>query len=414
MVSRTRWPKEEIKGMKPFFVYISILILYNKIRGECMKKDDKKEINYKNLNEVLDLSRGILKVGYALMILLGIYAVTMLLQEWKVTSFVAQFLQIIAPLFVGFIIAWLFDPVVTYFNKKGLKRAFGASIVYAVLLFIIYVMLATLLPILSQQINEFVGVIPSIFDSIQGWIDRIFAGIEGSKSIDIAEVKNQLYTNMENFGSELTSALPNMTVDFLGNFVSTIGTVLIGMVIGFYLLISFSSFNESILPFVPKNFEADAKTLMDDINHSLRSYVQGIALSATLVFLASSIGFAMSGLQAALLFGLFCGLTNIIPYIGPYIGGIPAVIVGFSQDVKTGILALVVVAVVQFFESNFFQPIIMSKNLKLHPVTIMVGLLVFGYFWGIAGMVLATPIIAVVKSIYNFFSEKYDLKALIK
>ena len=126
------------------------------------------------------------------------------------------------------------------------------------------------------------------------------------------------------------------------------------------------------------------------------------------VFIITSIVFAIIGLKSPLLLGLFCGITNVIPYAGPYIGGAPAVIVGLSQGIPTGIFTFLVVALIQFLEGNFLQPLIMSKTTKLHPVTIMLGLLIFGYFWGIMGMVLSTPIIAAAKAIIVYLDEKYD------
>ena len=95
----------------------------------------------------------------------------------------------------------------------------------------------------------------------------------------------------------------------------------------------------------------------------------------------------------------------MIPYAGPYIGGAPAVIVGFTQGPVTGILTLLTIVVVQFLEGNLLQPVIMSKTTKLHPVTIMLGLLIFGHFFGIIGMVLSTPIIAACKTVALYFNE---------
>ncbi len=128
-----------------------------------------------------------------------------------------------------------------------------------------------------------------------------------------------------------------------------------------------------------------------------------------MVFVVTSLAFYIVGLRAPLLFGLFCGITNIIPYAGPYIGGAPAVIVGFSQSPLIGILTLVSVFVVQFLEGNFLQPLIMSKTTKLHPVTIMLGLLIFGHFFGIIGMVISTPVIAAFKATFMFFNDKFGI-----
>ena len=86
------------------------------------------------------------------------------------------------------------------------------------------------------------------------------------------------------------------------------------------------------LVFYLKNFQDTTRDLVNEVNTSLRKYVQGTLMLASLVFVVSTIGFFISGLKAPLLFGLFCGITDIIPYLGPYIGGIPAVVVGFSQS----------------------------------------------------------------------------------
>ena len=132
-----------------------------------------------------------------------------------------------------------------------------------------------------------------------------------------------------------------------------------------------------------------------------------------LLFIFQSITLAIAGLSSPMLFGMFCAVTNVIPYIGPYIGGIPAVIVGFTISPATGIFTLLAVVIAQFLESYFLNPIVMSKTMKLHPVTIMIGLLIFGHFFGILGMVLATPIISCIKIIFNFFNEKYEIVNMI-
>ena len=128
-----------------------------------------------------------------------------------------------------------------------------------------------------------------------------------------------------------------------------------------------------------------------------------------MVFVGDSIGFAIVGLKAPILFGLLCGITDLIPFIGPYIGGIAAVIVGFSQSPIIGIITVIIVVLVQCIENYVLQPVVMSKTMKLHPVTIILGLLIFGHFFGIVGMILATPTIALVKVIYRFFKNKYHL-----
>lgn len=373
------------------------------------KKNNDKSVNYKDLNEVILLSKKILKIAFFLIIVVGIYAITMLLKEWKVFSFILSILKILTPLFIGIVVAWLFNPLVSFLKKKGIKRGLGAAIVYLLLIGIILLVLGSLIPVLSEQINDFAKTIPSILNSVMGAIDGILEKLGDIANFDVENMKTEIYGKIQSIGVNLTNSLPSMTVSFVKSFFSGLGTFGVGLIIGFYLLVSFDSANDTIFSFLPKKFQNTIRDLFNEVNTSLRKYVQGTLMLASLVFVVSTIGFLISGLKAPLLFGLFCGITDIIPYLGPYIGGIPAVVVGFSQSPLTGIITLVAIVIVQFIEGNLLQPLIMSKQLKIHPVTIMLGLLVFGYFFGIVGMVLATPAIATIKVIFNFFDEKYNI-----
>ena len=181
------------------------------------------------------------------------------------------------------------------------------------------------------------------------------------------------------------------------------------MVIGFYLLLSYNNLSNSIMDFIPRRFRRNIKKLTSNINRALRNYVNGALIDSFVVFMVSSLAFALLGLKAPLLFGVFCGLMNVIPYAGPYIGGAPAVIVGFSQGIGIGIAVLIAIIIIQMIEGNVLQTLIISKTTKLHPVVIIIGLLIFGHFFGIIGMLLSTPIISVIKVIITYFDDKYDI-----
>lgn len=373
------------------------------------RKGNDKELNMRNVNETILLAKKILHISYFLIILAGIWAATLLVKELNVLNFILEVLAIVAPLFVGIFVAWLFDPAVRWLQKKGAKRIIGSSLMYVLFLGGILIVAGSIVPLLSEQINDFVQTLPGIFDTVKSWIDDIFSQLSTSASFNADGFKSDLFSRIELIGLELAASLPTMTVNIAKSLFSGLGVFVIGLIIGFYLLVSFENVNDTIITIFPKKMQENARELTVTINSSLRKFVQGALLDSTFVFIITTIGLGLVGLKAPLLFGLFCGLTNVIPYAGPYIGGAPAVIVGFAQSPLTGILVLVVIALIQFLEGNFIQPLIMSKTTKLHPVTIMLGLLVFGHFWGILGMLVSTPIISVVKSIIIFFDEKYDI-----
>lgn len=373
-----------------------------------MKKKELEEvIDKKKINELVSLSKKFVNVAYILLIVLGIYAITILLKEWKLLSFFRTLISIISPLFIGLVVAWLFDPIVTYFTKKNLSRKLSTFIVYLLFLIIIGIILGMIFPLLSDQLTDFAKTIPQIIDSIKNWISDIFSNFKNIEGFDAEGVKNNLFANIEGYAGDLTSSLPTIIVNLVSVLFSGLGVVVVGLIIGFYILISFDNFGDA-LEFLPENIKEDTQNVIEVVNKCLRRFVEGALIDSILVFIISALCLWMVGLKAPLLFGLFCGITNVIPYAGPYIGGAPAVIVGFSQGMTTGLLTLLVIAIIQFIEGNFFQPVIMSKTTKLHPVTIMLGLLVFGYFWGIIGMVISTPIIAALKALFIYFENKYN------
>lgn len=368
----------------------------------------KKEIDIQKVNEVTNLSSKVLKVLYLLLCIAAIYAVVILFKEIKIAKFLVTFLKVVFPLFIGLVIAWLFEPFVKWLESKNIKRSVGTTLTYILILFVFFLILSSLIPLLVDQIKDFIKIAPSVFDSIKNWCVDLFDYIGNNGYINADKIKGEFFAKFESIASDVTTELPTTLLNFATNVFSGIGTFVLGLIIGFFLLISFDK-SFSIFNFVPKKFRKTTTDLFDQINNSLRLYVKGAAIDCAVIFVLSSIGLWLVGLKAPALFGLFCALTNIIPYAGPYIGGAPAVIVGFTQSSTIGILTLLVIAVIQFLEGNFLQPVIMSKITKLHPVTIMLGLLVFGYFFGIIGMLVSTPLIAVLKTIFTFYDKKYGL-----
>lgn len=367
-----------------------------------------KEIDNKEVNEVVSLTKKILKLLYIVMIVAIVLFGTIILKSLNVWHLLLAFLKVLSPLFIGFVIAWLFNPLVKKLNDKGIPRIWGSLIVYTIFLLFIYVFLRILIPTLYTQINELITVLPAILDKFKtltnDFIDQI--SISG---IDLTSFKDNLFSGVGDFLVNFTSSLPNSILGILGSLFSGIGTILISLVVGLYMLFDFESIAKHFLKLVPNKNKYEVEVLLTDIGKEVRKTISGTLLVALMVFVCDTIGFAIIGLNAPLLFGVFCGLTDLIPYIGPYIGGAAAVIVGFSQGSITGIAVLIVCVLVQLVENYVLQPVIMSKTTHLHPVTIMIGLLVFGHYFGILGMVVATPCIALLKVIFRFIVKKYDL-----
>lgn len=373
------------------------------------RKRNDKELDIGKINSLVLLGNKVFQILLVMLIVAGVYIGIKVLKELQIFPFILTILKLLLPLFIGLFIAWLLDPIVSKLKEKGIRRGFGTAICYIIFLGIVFLIVNALIPLLSEQINEFVSnTIPGVYDACRNWINNIFDKFNGIENFDANGMKLELFAKLESIATNLTSSLPAILVTFVTNLFSGVGTFAIGMIIGFYILLDFDKHVKLIYSLVPNHLQKDAYTLVKVVDEPLKRFVIGAIIDCSVVFIISFIGFAIIGLKAPLLFGLFCGITNVIPYAGPYIGGAPAVLVAFSQGTPTGIAVLIFIAVVQALEGNLFQPLIMSKTTKLSPITIILGLLVFGHFFGIIGMVLATPIIGAVKGIISFFDSKYN------
>lgn len=373
------------------------------------RKRKDKDVDISSLNDILSTGKKLIQIGYIMAIIALVLLVTYLIKEWHALRFVGEFLAVISPIFIGLIIAWLLDPLVKFLQGKKIPRIFACILVYLLFIAILFLIVALLIPVMGSQVKDFIGNIPNLVNDFKHFFNNVIADLTHTFDYDFSSVKEHLYHTIETFGVDLSTRIPDMAIRFVSGIVSGGVSFFLGLMIGFYMLFDFDKINRSFISFLPRRWRKGASELSVRLNESLRSYVQGVLLVMTLVFVTQAIGLTISGLQAPLVFAFFCALTDIIPYFGPYIGAIPIVIVGFMSDPVVGICCIVSIVIVQLLENNFYQPLIMGHTMKLHPVTIMLGLLIFQHFFGIIGMIVATPVIAAFKIVITFINEKVDV-----
>lgn len=380
--------------------------MFRKLFGQ--KKD--KELDYQSLNQILSIGSKLSEIFYVIAIIAIILLGTYLVKEWGILSFIGEFLSVISPIFIGFLIAWLFDPLVRWLQKKKIPRILGCVICYLIIFGILLLLLYLLIPTFVDQIKDFAATIPELLKNSKNILDKFFETFSKTTGVKVSGIKEEVYKALESFGVNLTTNIPTALLNVGKSLFSGGVTFVLGLMIGFYMLFDFDKLNENLENSLPKKWRKTYTELVSRLNDSLRSYFQGLLLIMVLIFITQSIGLTLAGLQAPLIFALFCALTDVIPYFGPYIGAIPAVIVGFTVSPLTGILVIISILIVQAIENNLYQPLIMGHTMKLHPVTIMIGLLVFQHFFGIIGMIVATPVIAALKVILNYLDEKLNIK----
>ena len=372
--------------------------------GRDKSKD--KELDYTSLNQLLNTGKKILNIGYFMAIICIVLLGTYVMKEWRVFNYLTEFFGVISPIFIGFLIAWLFEPFVKRLEDKKIPRLISIIFVYLIILGLLFLGTYLFIPSLISQVKDFVRAAPTIFENLTDFIVNIISKVAPNHMIEASSLKKDITAQVTDWGMQFGSELPKHLFSLGKNIFSGGLNFVLGLMIGFYLLFDFEKVRVLIESIIPSDWRDGYKELTQRINTSLRGYVQGVLIVMLLVFLTQCVGLTIAGLEAPIIFALFCALTDIIPYFGPYIGAIPAIIVGFTISPITGICVCISIIVVQLLENNFYQPLIMGHTMKLHPVTIMLGLLVFQHFFGIMGMVIATPCIACIKVIVVFFLEQ--------
>ena len=152
------------------------------------------KIDTKSLNEVIKLGSRILKVLFVLLVIVGIYAVTLIFKEWKILPFILLILKILSPFFIGIIIAWLLDPCVKFLHKRGINRVVGTSLVYIVMLLLLYLLITTIFPLLLGQLNDFIRVLPDVFSNVTDWLNNFIDRFENISFIDVEAIKTDVVT----------------------------------------------------------------------------------------------------------------------------------------------------------------------------------------------------------------------------
>lgn len=364
-----------------------------------------KDVDKDSLNELIHLSKNLIRVFYVITIVGIILGILIALQRLELFNLLKGVLKVISPLFIGFIIAWLVNPLQRKLVDKGMNKYFSSILIFIGIIGIAILFIYIFIPVLYNQVNDLISTIPSILNSTSSFVTKTLDKFDIG-GIDIDSIKHSLIDTGQEMVVSFTSSLPNHIIDFVKGLFSALGIIILSLVVGIYMLIDFDNITLAFQKILPKKGREDYIKLLENISFNAHKVVNGTLLIALMVFVCDTIGFAIVGLDMAVLFGLFCGLTDLIPYIGPYIGGAAAVIVGFTQGPIVGIGVLVIAVIVQLLESYVLQPMVMSKAMQLHPVMIIVGLLLFGYFFSIIGMVLATPCMAVIKEIIIFINHK--------
>lgn len=319
------------------------------------------------------------------------------------------FSTLFAPILIAGFLYYILNPLVKLLEKIKVKRIYAVIIVFLVLVGVLVLGIFTLIPYLAQQVTSLLKSMPSLADNLETWAREIaakpiFANINVQEQIDKLNISySELFSNV----------LQKVSVS-LGSIFATITSVTMIVVtvpfILFYMLKDGDKLQPAIRKLAPKKHQDEVVDLLHQMNKTIATYISGQAIECLFVATCTFIGYLIVGVDYALLFGVIAGLTNLIPYLGPYLGLLPAVLVTVFTSPTKALLCCIVVLIVQQLDGNVIYPNVIGKTLKIHPLTIILILLVAGNLSGLLGIFLGVPIYAVVRTIVTYFYDIYKLR----
>ena len=161
-----------------------------------------------------------------------------------------------------------------------------------------------------------------------------------------------------------------------------------------------------LLSWIPDRWRSDIVGLMIEMDNSLGSFIRGQLLISAIVGILIAVGLSIMGVDFALIIGLIAGIFNIVPYFGPIIGAVPAVVFALLKSPLTAVYVVLLFAVVNQVESSIISPNILGEHVGLHPVTVIFSIISGGYLFGILGVILAVPVTSIVKVTLRYVHNK--------
>lgn len=335
----------------------------------------------------------------------------------KIQFIFKPFFTFISVVFVPLIIAgflfYMLNPLVKIvtrlkIGKFNLNRSVASLLVVLLLILIIVGGIGLLIPPVVSEISQLVKSLPDVASSMQQTLTNLI-NHSFLKDIDISpyvkKIDSQLGKYAQLFLERLSSSI--------GSVISTITDVTVVAitvpVMLFYMLKDGHKLIPSIQRFVSVKHADEVQGLLTRMSSTLSSYISGQVIECLFVAVFTTIGYYIIGQPLALVLGIVAGMANIIPYVGPYIGIAPALVVSLTMAPEKIIWVIIVVVVVQQVDGNIIYPNIIGKSLKIHPLTIIVLLLAAGHIAGIAGMILCIPFYAVIRTMVQYFWSIYQL-----
>jgi putative permease len=315
--------------------------------------------------------------------------------------------NILAPLFVALILAYMLDWPVDYLMRFKLNRTFSTFIVMTIFVSLAVFAFLGVLPTVFRQGTALIRDLPAMFNQAQAYLITLPAQYPDIvDTITVARFIDSIRTYILGSGGSLLSYSFSSLLDIAA---LVVYAILVPLMMVFFLKDK-ESLTRSMMKYLPDNLTL-AEQVWVEMNGQIMNYIRGKIIEILIVGVATYFVFFFMGLRYSALLSVFVGLSVLIPYIGAAAVTVPVALValfqwGFSVDF---VYLMVAYGIVQALDGNLIVPLLFSEAVNLHPVIIIISVLVFGGLWGFWGVFFAIPLATLVKAVLNAWPNKEQL-----
>lgn len=308
---------------------------------------------------------------------------------------------IFLPFVLAGILYYLCRPLVNFLVKQKWPKWLAIIAAYFAIFLFVYGIVKLVAPAINDQLERFVDNLPAMIATVMDWVQYV----QENRTTFPSFVQDALLTASEDIETKLQENVGNIANGILGifgvigGFINIIfGLVLVPFIL-FYMLKDGHRFAPSVSVFFPKSKKENVLSTLKDMDKTIATYIQGQMLVSLIVGILLLIGYLIIDLNYSLVLAVFGMFTNVIPFLGPYIAVIPALLVALFQKPVMVLYVAIIMLVAQQIEGNVVSPNIMGKTLNIHPLTIIVLILTAGSLVGIVGVIFVIPLYSIVKVI---------------
>lgn len=293
--------------------------------------------------------------------------------------------DIILLAFIALVLASAIDPWVDWLQKWKVPRSLGTILIYTAALGAIFFSLWLLINPISTEVKNLSDDFPVYWQKLSsGW-----------RAVESFSVSHGLQQQVVDALQSAQSAITALATDVFGGALSLVGgffSVLIVLVIGFYLTVYDQQMKSKIRSYLPKKYQAYSTHLIGRMQSKIGLWLRGQLVLSLVIFFLVLVGLSLLGVKYVWVLALLAGVTEFIPYFGPILGAIPAIFIAFTQSPTLALMTLVLFLIIQQAENYLIVPQVMRKAVGLNPVIVIVAMMVGAQVAGIAGIIISIPV----------------------